>query len=489
MPIYAYGVMLGTSMIVGWFVAMRLAQAGRHPGAGVAGTIYMWTAVWSMVGSPDPLIHHGTPARQAHHRTLLKIRQGGLVAYGGMIGGFLASWYNCRKSGIALLRWADVSAPSVVLGTAITRVGCLLFGCDYGARPGVAWAIRFPGPNPDAAMQLFPAGGLHGSPAWQHHIDQFHLAVSSFQQSYPVHPTQIYESLAGLSLFVILMLIRRYRTFSGQVFLAWVLGYGILRPLIETVRADEDRGLYTLPLIGLQLSTSQIIGLVSVVPAPPWMTSTTNCSCSAPRRIALQAVTIASAICGGSRPSSALARRGGRLDRGEGVDEVWVGGDRHAGDGEVLPGPCGVHAPVGLGRDVLDAQQVVLGARGHTRSRRVVGMEVTDHGEAVRVRRVDEGGQQAGVDPGHGQCRRGDRHACPVRAVGDLDADRGAVGQRGDLHRLEPVLRDQPGNRPHQCRAVAPAPGDHLRVGADRLGDETFRRRRAMRPRSGRRPG
>jgi prolipoprotein diacylglyceryltransferase len=61
------------------------------------------------------------------------------------------------------------------------------------------------------------------------------------------------------------MLIRRYRKFSGQVFLGWVLGYGILRPLIEVVRDDEDRGVYSIPGLHAQLSTSQIIGIVSVV--------------------------------------------------------------------------------------------------------------------------------------------------------------------------------------------------------------------------------
>jgi phosphatidylglycerol:prolipoprotein diacylglycerol transferase len=166
-----------------------------------------------------------------------------------MIGGFFASWYGCRKRGIELLRWADVSAPSVVLGTAITRVGCFLFGCDFGARSDLPWAVRFPGPNPLAPQ---------GSPAWQHHVRDFHLPSSS-GWSYPVHPTQFYESLVGLALFGLLMLVRKKRTFSGQVFLAWVFGYGIMRPLIEIVRDDDQRG-----NVGA-LSTSQFIGIVSVV--------------------------------------------------------------------------------------------------------------------------------------------------------------------------------------------------------------------------------
>ena len=247
-PIYAYGVMLGTSLAVGWYVAMRLAKADGIDEQ-EAGNIYMWTAIWSIIGS-RLLWYFTTP--EATITDIVKIWEGGLVAYGGMIGGFLASWYCCRKRRIPLLQWADVSAPSVVLGTGITRIGCFLFGCDYGARSNVPWAVRFPGPNALAA---------HGSPAWQHHVQAFHLPRDA-AWSFPVHPTQIYESLVGLALFALLMFIRRHRKFSGQVFLAWVLGYGIMRPLIETVRDDEDRGVYS--ILGLHLSTSQIIGIVSV---------------------------------------------------------------------------------------------------------------------------------------------------------------------------------------------------------------------------------
>jgi prolipoprotein diacylglyceryl transferase len=246
-PIYAYGVMLGTSLIVGWFLAMRLAKQDGIPQQD-AGTIYMWTAVWSIVGARALYVVTNLSDFDSVTQMFM-VNRGGLVAYGGMIGGFLATCYGCRKRKIPLLRWADVAAPSVVLGTAITRIGCFLFGCDFGARSDLPWAIRFPGPNALAPQ---------GSPAWQHHVHDFGLPHTA-AWSYPVHPTQIYESLVGLFLFVLLMLIRRYRKFSGQVFLGWVLGYGILRPLIEIVRDDDQRG-----NVG-PLSTSQFIGMVSVV--------------------------------------------------------------------------------------------------------------------------------------------------------------------------------------------------------------------------------
>ena len=200
----------------------------------------MWTAVWSIVGAR---LLYSIVQYEDYDSFLdvFKIWEGGLVAYGGMIGGFLASWYNCHKAKIPLLRWADVAAPSVVLGTAITRIGCLLFGCDYGKRTDLPWAIQFP----------------PGSPAFRDHVANFQLPPGALE-SYPIHPTQLYETLAGLFLFGLLMFLRQVRRFSGMPFLGWVIGYGILRPIIEAFRDDDQRG-----NVG-PLSTSQFIGVVSV---------------------------------------------------------------------------------------------------------------------------------------------------------------------------------------------------------------------------------
>ena len=178
------------------------------------------------------------------------VNRGGLVAYGGMIGGFLASWYGCHKRKIPLLQWADVAAPSVVLGTAITRMGCFLFGCDYGRRiePAVGGVV----PGPERA-------GADRQPRLATPRARLRAGERRRAGRIPVHPTQLYEVMVGLFLFGLLMLIRRYRRFSGQVFLGWVLGYGILRPLIEVLRDDDQRG-----NVG-PLSTSQFIGIVSVV--------------------------------------------------------------------------------------------------------------------------------------------------------------------------------------------------------------------------------
>ena len=72
-----------------------------------------------------------------------------------------------------------------------------------------------------------------------------------------MHPTQIYESLNGLILLGFLFLVRRYRKFSGEMFIAFFMGYAPLRYYVEALRADEQRG-----NVG-PLTTSQFIGVAT----------------------------------------------------------------------------------------------------------------------------------------------------------------------------------------------------------------------------------
>jgi phosphatidylglycerol:prolipoprotein diacylglycerol transferase len=97
-----------------------------------------------------------------------------------------------------------------------------------------------------------------GSPAFnQQMLDG--LLPAGATQSLPVHPTQLYESIAGFALLILVLAVHRRRTFSGQTFVAFTAGYAVLRFLIEIVRADAGRG-----AIG-PLSTSQFIAVATLV--------------------------------------------------------------------------------------------------------------------------------------------------------------------------------------------------------------------------------
>ena len=248
-PIYSYGVMLGISLIGGWYLALRLAEQEGIPREKTA-SLYMWTAVCAVIASRLLYVFTNWSAFENNLVDIVKVNKGGLVAYGGFLGGFIASWVYCRVHDIPILKWADNAVPSISLGLAITRIGCFLYGCDFGARTSLPWGVRFPGP--DARM------APNGSPAFEKHLHNYGLP-SDATSSFPVHPTQLYETFLGLALVVITLIVRKRRKVDGMAFLAFVWGYGIPRFLLEFIRDDEQRG----GLFGW--STSQIIGIVTSI--------------------------------------------------------------------------------------------------------------------------------------------------------------------------------------------------------------------------------
>ena len=141
---------------------------------------------------------------------VLAVQEGGLVFYGGFLGvlAVIALYVYLKKLNIWKL--LDVIAPGVALGYAIGRLGCFLNGCCYGVATSLPWGISF------------PAGSLAN----------YAFGVK------PLHPTQLYGALAGLLIFIILMLIRRYKKFDGMVVLIGIMLYSAYRFAIEFIRTN-----------------------------------------------------------------------------------------------------------------------------------------------------------------------------------------------------------------------------------------------------------
>ena len=241
-PLYAYGLMLTISVIVGRLLALRLAAR-----AGIARELADRCALWTLAGAiiGARLLFVVTNLGQFNNVfEIFAWWKGGVVAYGGFLGGLAAAIVFCKLHGISLLKWADCVAPSLCVGLAITRVGCFLGGCDFGRVWNGPLAVRFPPGSPASVQQA-----------------QLGLLPSGAMESLPVHPTQLYEVLAGVVLLVLVVAVRRRQRVPGYALAAFAMGYAVLRYLIEMVRADLFRG-----VIG-PLSTSQFIAVVTFVAA------------------------------------------------------------------------------------------------------------------------------------------------------------------------------------------------------------------------------
>jgi phosphatidylglycerol:prolipoprotein diacylglycerol transferase len=168
-----------------------------------------------------------------------KLWRGGLAYYGGFVfAAVFGLWYG-RKHRLGMGRVADLTAPWVAFGLALTRVGCFLNGCCYGKRTDVPWGARFP---------------LHSV---VHEFQEKAHLVGPTDPSLPVHPTQLYLAALNLLTFAVLyFVIRPRKRFHGAVF-AWLLILkGVFRSIVEIWR-DDERGVF----FGGVLSTSQLISI------------------------------------------------------------------------------------------------------------------------------------------------------------------------------------------------------------------------------------
>jgi phosphatidylglycerol:prolipoprotein diacylglycerol transferase len=228
--IYTYGVLLAAAYLIGLGLAARRAQAAGLDSAKVL-DLGIWVIIAALVGAKALLFvvefNHFTASWQDFTSLL---RSGG-VFYGGLVAAIVVCIYLLRKHRLPLWHSADLFAPGIALGYFVGRLGCLAAGCCFGKPTDVAWAVTFT--NPVANLNV-------GTPL-----------------NIPLHPTQIYESLAGLIIFLILIATeQRGRRFSGRTFWLFVLLYSISRFVIEFYRGD-DRG-----MVFEALSTSQFISLV-----------------------------------------------------------------------------------------------------------------------------------------------------------------------------------------------------------------------------------
>ena len=228
--IYSYGVLLAAAYLAGLWLAVRRARAAGIDGNRIM-DLLIWVIIAALVGAKALLFivdfEHFTSSWE-EFTTLL--RSGG-VFYGGLIAAILVTIYQLRKHRLALWPSADLFAPGIALGYMVGRLGCLMAGCCYGKPTEVAWAITFT--DPAANFNV-------GTP--------LNIAL---------HPTQLYESAAGLVLLVAMLLIeKRPGAFAGRTFWSFAFGYSVLRFIIEFYRGD-DRG-----LVFDMLSTSQFISVV-----------------------------------------------------------------------------------------------------------------------------------------------------------------------------------------------------------------------------------
>jgi phosphatidylglycerol---prolipoprotein diacylglyceryl transferase len=221
LEVTGYGLMLMAAFLMGgWLIARQLREnnlredyAADIIAAAVIGGI-LGAKLWYVALTRDP----GA-----------LFSRGGLVWYGGFIGGALAVILNGWRLRVPL-RWTmQLAAPALAAGYALGRVGCFLVNDDYGRPTSLPWGVKFPNGSPPSTAANLHGFGVSIAPG----VDPTTVLT--------VHPTQLYEVAAMLVAFAVLWVLRKKGRPVGWLFGVYLVFAGIERFLVEIVRAKDDR--------------------------------------------------------------------------------------------------------------------------------------------------------------------------------------------------------------------------------------------------------
>lgn len=238
-----YGMIIAFGMVMGYLMtAFQAKRTGQEPDLYL--DLALWDIIFAVIGAR---IYYVIFTWDYYKDNLLQIfntRGGGLAIYGGVIAGVITTiiFGKVRKQNFFQL--LDTACIGLITGQIIGRWGNF---CNREAFGGYT--------NGLFAMQLKQSDVAASNLT---HSVLKHAVEIDGTRYIQVHPTFLYESLWNIGVLIILLLFTKHRKYNGQIFLIYLLGYGLGRAWIEGLRTDQ------LIFFGTGVAVSQVLsgGLV-----------------------------------------------------------------------------------------------------------------------------------------------------------------------------------------------------------------------------------
>lgn len=227
----SYGLFMAVAFVVGTFIGLREARRLGLDEDKVVNVILI-TLVASVLGARILYVLEHLPEFRREWTSALALWQGGLTLYGGIVAGTFAGLVAARHLGLPVWILADALTPALALGTMFGRLGCFLNGCCYGRPTSQPWGVVFP-------------------------RDSFaHLEFGD----QPVHPSQLYNALAGLLLFAVFYALRRRIRVPGVLFWGFIAAFALIRIPIDLTRSYEANTVL-LRVASFEITESQFMSI------------------------------------------------------------------------------------------------------------------------------------------------------------------------------------------------------------------------------------
>lgn len=210
--IYTYGVLVALGFFVGMQYIVKYSKNIISKQQ-----VYDFLFYMILVGIAGARLFYvclDIPYYLSHPLETIQVWKGGLVYYGGFVAVLVFTFFYFRNKKVNVIKLMDIFAPALALGHLFGRIGCFFSGCCYGKNTDCFLAIAHK------------------------------------------HPTQLYEALGNLIIFVILHKLLQQKHKDGYVFVLYMLLYSVLRFSVEFFRGD-DRGIFI-----FSLSPAQNISII-----------------------------------------------------------------------------------------------------------------------------------------------------------------------------------------------------------------------------------
>jgi phosphatidylglycerol---prolipoprotein diacylglyceryl transferase len=232
-----YGLLVALAFLVALALTAKLARRENMDSETIL-NLGIYCAMAGIGGAKLMMILVDLPeyARDPARLFSLATLQAAGIFYGGLLAALIMAWFYMRRKHLPLLATADVLAPGIALGHSIGRLGCFAAGCCWGKQATLPWAVTFTRPE---------ARDLVGVPL-----------------DIPLHPTQLYEALAELIIFVILyrLISRPHR--PGAIIGLYLVLYSIVRFLDDFLRDPQQPNPFGGPFNNAQWISLALIAIV-----------------------------------------------------------------------------------------------------------------------------------------------------------------------------------------------------------------------------------
>lgn len=219
-----YGIIIGCSILLGLYLAQREAKrTGQNPDTYTDMVIY--AIIVSVICARAYYVIFSWDHYKDNLLSIFNLRQGGLAIYGGIIGAVATVYVYSRVKKLSFPLLLDTACIGLVAGQILGRWGNFFNREAFGRYTDSLFAMQLP----VSAVRVNEIT----EEMWAH------VQVIGGEQFIQVHPTFLYESIWNLGVLCFLYWYRDRKKFRGELFLTYVLGYGLGRVWIEGLRTDQ----------------------------------------------------------------------------------------------------------------------------------------------------------------------------------------------------------------------------------------------------------